>query len=189
MLSSDLIKGDTVSTEKYFIFSGFCFVAAFFSDRFIISIGEKVLVDLIKTKNDLNKTKDKLEDVEQKQMETDQALGTLVDNEAEPKENMDTTTVENVAKNAASAELTNVATSSKEKDEFLNLVLGTFTGGKYKFRTIDGIAKELKYPPKTIEIVINSFEKNGVLTKVKGRDGLGYWGLTGLGRAMASNSK
>ena len=58
MLSSDLIKTDNILILNYFIFSGFCFIAAFLSDRFIISMGDRILREVDKVKQNQLTTKE-----------------------------------------------------------------------------------------------------------------------------------
>jgi len=177
MLSSDLIKSDNISDANYLIFAGFCFVAGFFSDRFIVSIGEKVI-------SEINKTKEKLEIVKQEQQETNEKVGAILENESEPISETNIENIESSAKHIVTGQLSAGNGSIGDKDELLKEVLGTFRGGKFKFRTIDGISKELKYPAQTVEIIVNTFEQNGILTKIIGPDGRELWGLTGLGKLL-----
>ena len=60
MLSSDLIKkSDNYNSLNYFVFAGFCFVAGFYSDKFINAVGEKILKDLRKVDAKVNTADDK----------------------------------------------------------------------------------------------------------------------------------
>jgi len=179
MLSSDVIKTDPIPAEKFFIFSGFCFLASYFSDRFIMSIGEKVL-------SDLNKTKNKLAGVEHKQQQTDQAIGAIIESESEPKPGIDPTRIEDITKNILDKTVSAVPSEKNEQGESLKRMLTAFSGDKFRFRTIDGIAKEVKLSVLTTEMLVGSMEDAGLLVKVKGRDKKDYWGLTSLGKAYIS---
>jgi len=179
MLSSDLIKSENISDTNYLIFAGFCFVAGFFSDRFIVSIGEKVI-------SEINKTKEKLEIVKQEQIETSEKIGVILENESEPKSLANIGNIESTTKIMVSDQLGQGGGTVNDKDELLKEVLDTFSGGEFKFRTIDGISKELKYPSQTVEIIVKTFEQNGILKKIKGPDGRELWGLTGLGKLLNS---
>lgn len=66
MISSNLIENSRSDDKYFFTFGGLCIIAAIFSNKFINSIGEKVLKEVEQTKegvNDIkthNKFKDKL---------------------------------------------------------------------------------------------------------------------------------
>lgn len=67
MLSSNLIKDNNkFDSINYFVFAGFCFIAGYFSDRFINSMGEKILKDLQETKNKANEAIDSAKATEEK---------------------------------------------------------------------------------------------------------------------------
>jgi hypothetical protein len=77
MLSSNLIKDDNkFDSINYFVFAGFCFIAGYFSERFINSMGERILKDLQDTKDKANEAIDSAKATEEK-------VDVLVSTEAE----------------------------------------------------------------------------------------------------------
>lgn len=171
MLSSDLIKGDEIPILNYFIFTGFCFIAAFLSEKFISSIGERVLSEVKQVKKD--------------QKEDKKTLDALIDDDSEPEEGVEE------KKGELDNALTKLSTKIGSKQEpFMMEVLKTFRGDRYKFRSVKGISKELDYPENTVKIIIKTFENNGLIRGVRRRrDGKILWGITSLGKFMRNKEE
>lgn len=170
MLSSDLIKKDEIDVLNYFVFAGFCFVAAYLSDRFILSIGERILREVDKVK--------------QNQKHTKETVDLLIENDSEPDEESRKKIPDSLSK-----ELHDLNSKiAHNNDDLVLEVLGTFGNGKYRFRTINGIAKELNYPKRTVETIIRVFESNGLIKQIKsGEEGNILWGITNIGKFMKEN--
>jgi hypothetical protein len=173
MISSDLISAEKIEIHDYFVYTGFCFIAAYLSDRFLSTIGDKIL-------NEVNKVKNKQES-------TSKTVELLVDNETSP---IDASTNENP--NKAEIAFQNLSNKIEKKDTgLINEILNAFEKNeKYTFRSVKGISKEFNYPENTVEILIKAFEENGLIQRIKRRaDGQFLYGLTSLGKLLKTHKK
>lgn len=173
MISSDLISADKIEIHDYFVYTGFCFIAAYLSDRFLSTIGEKILNEVKKVKS--------------KQESTSQTVEMLVDNETAP---IDASVNENP--NKAEMVFQNLSSKIEQKDTvFINEILNAFEkSGKYTFRSVKGISKEFNYPENTVAILIKAFEDNGLIQRIRRRaDGQILYGLTSLGKFLKTHKK
>ena len=171
MLSSNLIK-DSQDFEQtnYFVFAGFCFVAGFFSERFINSIGDKILKNLAET-ND----------------KVDQAISTVKENEEKIDFIVETETEEaDPLINLSELEVqTNLADDDikTQSDKILKSFLG-----KSRFRSSKNIAKELNYSITIVEIILEQLKLSAIVKQFKKGD-IVFWGLTKIGTQMAEKLK
>jgi len=170
MLSSDLIKKtDNYNSLNYFVFAGFCFVAGYFSDRFINSIGEKIL-------KDLENTKAKADTALSETRKTEEKLDILVSPETEVDDEIN---------------LSELKLESSFNDEDLKTqmyrIVNSFKG-KYKFRTHTGIAKELNYTTNVVKIILEGLETNGAVKRFTKSDGKEVWGLTKIGLILLNKT-
>jgi len=173
MISSDLISAEKIEIHDYFVYTGFCFIAAYLSDRFLSTIGDKILNEVHKVKN--------------KQESTSKTVELLVDNETAP---IDASTNENP--NKAEIAFQNLSNKIEKKDTgLINEILNAFEKNeKYTFRSVKGISKEFNYPENTVEILIKAFEENGLIQRIKRRaDGQFLYGLTSLGKLLKTHKK
>lgn len=181
MLSSNLIKMTAnFDNINYFVFTGFCFIAGYFSDRFIDTIGDKVLKELQQTKDKVNSTSDKLERTSQALQESEDKIDVLVDNETEVDEDDVNINIEGLSQ-----------LSQKTDDDLSDQtfkIVNSFTN-KYKFRTIKGIAKELKYSHTIVEFILDGLEKQGVVKKLTNSHGEILWALTRVGQTIKTEEK
>lgn len=172
MLSSDLINyNESYNDINYFVFAGFCFIAGYFSDRFINSIGEKILKDLEQTKSKVTKIMNEKEENEEK-------LDILISNESD----IDDETID-----APIIDLSNFRASEKFKNENVQAYLHNIINamkGRYKFRTSRGLAKELRYPENNVKIVLEVLENEGAVRRFTGKDGKTLWALTKIGQLI-----
>ena len=177
MLSSDLINfGENYNEINYFVFAGFCFVAGYFSDRFINSIGEKVL-------RDLESTKSQVDQVIKETKENEEKLDFLVSSESDSDDDIIDT---------AEINLTEVKAKNKFNDdeikEKIDNIVNAFKG-KFRFRSVKGLAKELNYPENIIETILKGLEKEGATKRFVRKDGKILWGLTKIGKLIGENKK
>jgi len=176
MLSSNLIK-DTKDFDQinYFVFAGFCFIAGFFSERFINSMGEKILRDLEKTKEKVNEAISSVKENEEKIDFIVSSESDIDDSEIQSKIN-----------------LSDLTSQSPFADDDITMqtdkVIKSFAG-KNRFRTVQGISKELNYTPLIVESILNGFQSHGVTKKLKGKDNRELWALTQLGNVMLEKSQ
>lgn len=176
MLSSNLIQ-ETADYDpiNYFVFAGFCFVAGYFSDRFISTIGDRVL-------KDLENTNKKVEQMTSTVKQNEEKLNILVSSESDPEELEEKTEID--------------LSQFKEKSSFtdddvktqINKIVKALDG-KYKFRTAKGVAKELGYNLMIIEHVLNGLQEQGILKAMVDKDGKVLWTLTQIGKMFAQSVK
>ncbi|MGK4568138.1 YEATS-associated helix-containing protein [Flavobacterium sp. 3HN19-14] len=173
MLSSDLIKSSaTYNNTNYFVFAGFCFVAGYFSDKFINTIGDKILKDIENTKIKVDKALTEVKETEEK-------VDFLVTNETDKGGSEE---------NELEINIENFKDLNQFKDEDFNTQLSNIAKsfeGKYKFRTVEGIAKELKYTPRIVKLILEALEKEGAVKRLVDKDNKNIWGLTNIGRLLA----
>ena len=131
MISSDLIKADPITTLNYFIFAGFCFIGAYLSDRFLSTIGEKIINE-VKT-------------VKREQESTTKAVDLLVDNNSEPTDSLDK---DNPIQFDKVRQSLNDKIEQKDQGLISDVLKAFDKNGKYTFRSIKGISREFNYPEK-----------------------------------------
>jgi hypothetical protein len=169
MLSSNLLAGDEIAILNYFIFAGFCFIGAFLSEKFISTIGERIL--------------NEVKQVKKEQQENEGKIDALIENESEPEEDMQ----------EKSEKVKNILTERRSKtdntkDHLMMEVLDSFRNSQYKFRSSKGISTELGYPEEMVSNTIKTLEENALLRSVsRTRDNKVLWGITGLGKTMKSS--
>lgn len=167
MLSSNLIKdGIDFNQINYFVFAGFCFIAGFFSERFINSMGEKILRDLENTKDKANEAISTAKDNEEK-------LDFIVASESD------------IGEVESTFDITDFKILSKFNDddigEQVKNVIKSFNG-RYKLRTVAGISKEVGYSINIIQVILDTLENSGIMKKL-GKDREILWGLTKIGQS------
>lgn len=175
MLSSNLIKESKDFDQiNYFVFAGFCFIAAYFSERFINSMGEKIL-------QDLEKTKDRANEAILTAKENEEKLDFIVSSESE----MDEQDIQ------SQLEMSEFQSQSPFVDDDIksqtNQILGSFNE-KFKFRTAKGIAKDLSYSVAIVETILNQLQSHGITKKLTAKSGLSLWGLTKVGQLWSEKT-
>jgi hypothetical protein len=183
MLSSNLIK-DVKNFDQinYFVFAGFCFVAGYFSDRFINSMGEKVLQDLEKTKQKAEKAIAVSKQTEEK---ADKAIASSKENE-DKIDFIVSTESDNDSEELDEQQLEQIQSTSKYVDDAMktqaNNILLALNGDR-KFRSSPSIAKELNYPVLVVKTILENFEKHGIVKKLALKDRPQIlWSLTNVGK-------
>ena len=163
MISSNLLKESASDTSKLFILFGFFLIASLSSKVFIETLSARVLKELAKTKQIV-------EDLEK-------ATGPVIGKVTEPEEAEET------------GSFLKVRGFSLDGD--VKKVLNALGSGKYAWRTLRGIAKEIDMPKETVLNSLNWLLSNRLAeTGEKGR-----WALTLEGRdvfagmSSAENSK
>lgn len=168
MLSSDLVKSDeNYNVLNYFVFAGFCYIAGYFSDRFISSIGDKILTDL-------EKTKEKVKDLENTTKVNEETINFIVSAETEVEE------LELPTKSVF--EKLNVR-KAFEVDAFhnqQNKIIDSFSG-KFKFRTLKGISKYTNEDEVVTKTKLEDLEHRGIIKKLNRVDGEDLYALTKFG--------
>ena len=167
MLSSNLIKDSKeFDTINYFVFAGFCFVAGYFSDRFINSIGEKILRDLKATKDTAEEAIDSAKAAEDK-------IDALVLTETESdavEEDIDV--VEELPEYLLNP------------DDPMTKILKSFGNAIYKFRTVVGISQFTNLKPDYVIWKLIKMEEEGIARKINSKSNKTLWSLTFKGREL-----
>ena len=177
MLSSNLIKRSAdYDTLNYFVFAGFCFIAGYFSDRFINSIGDKIL-------KDIETTKDKVNTALREVKKTDEKVDLLVSNETESEIEEDSLSNINLEELVPKTQFTDDDIKTQ-----VDKIVQSFNE-KYTFRTHTGIGKELQYPANLVKLILEGLEKVGATKRLVRNDGTEIWALTNIGRLMVNHQK
>ncbi|MDO8969357.1 MAG: hypothetical protein Q7U74_01645 [Saprospiraceae bacterium] len=161
-LTQECIDGKPTA---YFVFFGFCTVAAIFSSKFLQSLGDKLLQDL--------------KAVKEKQEELSDTTDVLVAQNSDPSamdipvpDLSDGSELESF-KSAGSPR----SAVAEVKSESLR-VFSTLQTGKFAFRTAAGIAKDSGLDLGTVEIKLAELELQGKVKRTtRARDGVNVWSL------------
>lgn len=127
----------------YLIFGGLCLSAAIFSDKFIDTIGEKIL--------------QKAENAEKEAKESNEKVNTLIEKEAEPE--TEQPDIENKIKGI-------VESSEFKYEGNVEKVINALKGEKYKYRTTKGIAEESGLSIKTIMVTLSILSNVGIVKRI-----------------------
>jgi len=162
MVSSDLIAEAGSTPSKYFVLIGFCLIAAFFSNRFLQSVGERVIRDLEEVKKKTNDYKEIVEEL------------------AEDKTDNEESTVAVPTAEDIIPQIENPNMSALYK---------TFQNEKFKFRTISGLAKESSLDKSQVEGIISTLEGNKLVKRFKGKGGKNIYSMTEKGKTIINKFK
>lgn len=159
-LMDDAMKGDKVS---YFVFFGFCTVAAIFSSKFLQSLADKLIQDL--------------QDVKQKQTELAETTDVLVAQNSDPAEAA-TPPPQGVGTGFESFNRDVSGASAPQALSDEQKVLNALQTGKYAFRTAEGIAQDAGLDLGTVLGKLRELETQGKVAPTKrARDGALVWSL------------
>lgn len=177
MLSSNLIKNDNkFDSINYFVFAGFCFIAGYFSDRFINSMGDKILKDLKDTKDKAIEAVDSAKAAEEK-------VDALVSTEAE----IDSSETESNPLESFKDLLPSQMIDSRD---LIDKIIKSFDNPNYKFRTSHGIAKDADSNRSIVIKMLEELRELGVTQKIVSKeDKTVLWSLSNLGREILKKSK
>jgi|ERR1035437_499851 hypothetical protein len=142
MMSSDLLESSQTNSLKYFVFGGFCLVAAVYSTKFIQSIADKIIKDLnaVKQVAENNKTK------------VDLLINKSSDAEAKP-----------------IGLMTKDVNFSADKTD-VDKIMGALSSTKFKFRTLDGVVTETQLTSKDVNSILKELEEKNVVMKISTKD-------------------
>lgn len=158
-LMDDALKGDKVS---YFVFFGFCTVAAIFSSKFLQSLADKLIQDL--------------QDVKQKQTELAETTDVLVAQNSDPAEVVPPPQSVGTGFESLNRDVSGASAPQALSDE--QKVLNALQTGKYAFRTAEGIAQDAGLDLGTVLGKLRELETQGKVAPTKrARDGALVWSL------------
>lgn len=165
-LMDDSLKGDVVS---YFVFFGFCTVAAIFSSKFLQSLADKLLQDL--------------QEIKQKQQDLSETTDVLVAQNSDPSEEEPSASAPPAGNQGAALESFKIGGAGSKSAAPAPLsdeqkVLTALKSSKYAFRTAEGLAKDAELDVATVQAKLNEMEALGKVKKTKRhRDDAVLWCL------------
>ncbi len=168
-MSSDLtekcVAGGSAAYSAYFVFFGFCTIAALFSSNFLQSLGDKVLQEL--------------KSVQEKQQEMAETTDALVSKNSDPAEPV--APVETPPAKGDDLESFNPNDPPKSPTVVLSdeqKVLAKLQSSQYAFRTAEGLAKDTGLDFGTVQARLLELESQGKVKKIKrANDGAMVWSL------------
>lgn len=167
MLSSDLAQeSENYNILNYFVFAGFCYIAGYFSDRFISSVGDKILTDL-------EKTKEKVRNLENTTKANEQTIDFIVAAETEA-DGLESTRKDFQKLNIKKAFGDDAIQNQQNK------IIDSFSG-KFKFRTLKGISKYINDDEVVTKTKLEDLEHRGIIKKLDRADGEDLYALTKFG--------
>lgn len=173
MLSSNLIKeSKNFDQVNYFVFAGFCFVAGYFSDRFINTMGERIL-------KDLEKTNEKVEEAISSVKENEEKINFIVSTESEPEQLIPE---DNYNLEIHKTEVPDISTQDMK---IVQAFLGTM-----KFRTSQGISKQIDIPRIAVIHSLENLENLDIVKRFINRENkTTLWALTNIGQQILNSSE
>ena len=167
MLSSDLVQeSENYNILNYFVFAGFCYIAGYFSDRFISSVGDKILTDL-------EKTKEKVRNLENTTKANEQTIDFIVAAETEA-DGLESTRKDFQKLNIKKAFGDDAIQNQQNK------IIDSLSG-KFKFRTLKGISKYINDDEVVTKTKLEDLEHRGIIKKLDRADGEDLYALTKFG--------
>jgi hypothetical protein len=161
-LTQECLDGKPTS---YFVFFGFCTIAAIFSSKFLQSLGDKLLQDL--------------KEVKEKQAELSETTDVLVAQNSDP-----SATDVPVPGLSDGSEFESFKSAGSQKSSVEELksesqrVLSALQMGKFAFRTAAGIAKDCGLDLGTVETKLAELELQGKVKRTtRARDQVNVWSL------------
>ena len=177
-ISSDLIT--TLSKYKpgngipfdFFVFMGFCLLAAVFSRHFLDTISKRLLADVERANQKSEQASAAAISAEQRLEKADPVLRSLVERYSEPGDEV--------------IEKPNLrALESVPLDDRDQIILKALEHEKYSFRTVDGIAKSKELNPNDVEQRLKKLREQKYVGQVAGlSSGRELWFLTGEGHDL-----
>ena len=188
IVSSSLMKDAETNPLEYFVFCGFCLIAAAFSTRFLQGIGERVLQELKEVKKSNAELKEATEEVKKDNEELKETTNTILltgsDDQAEgPAAEVEQTEplfeeapeLESLRGGERSAKPKTAKKIETKRPE--TVLMEKFKDPKYKFRTMQGLSKATGMEEKTVADIVTAWENEGKVKKIKRPDGVFVWTL------------
>lgn len=155
MLASNLLTDiEQKKMEAYFVLTGFCLIASYFSEKFLNHVSESVF------------------QIKQKQEELERIQADI-----EKKVNQSSEMVENIADQHSDAKITpeaiieNAKTKSSITNTNSEVVLNEFLKGNYKFRTLDGLSSALNLDKNETNFILNELMSANIIKEFSKKDG------------------
>lgn len=165
-ISSELINQCKTDPKNYFVYAGFCLIAAIFSRSFLTTVADKVL-------KKAEKAERKAEEAVQKADNSAEKVSAFVDKNSEPDDDSelsesDLKPIEEDIKGKVTVDIKNILNALKTS--------------KYAYRTAKGIAKEVSTDEDVVELVLDELEKRKMVSKITNTtNNKIFWTLTEKG--------
>jgi hypothetical protein len=143
IIKSNIGKELGTSLYEYLVFGGLCLVAAIFSDKFIDTLGDKIL--------------QKADHAEQKASESSEKINTMIEKVAEP---------ENEMQSLVESRLSGLSASTGQENDEFHQIINALKNTNYHFRTISGIAKETKLDKNTVKKSLMELQEKDLVKQV-----------------------
>lgn len=161
-LMKECLEGNAVS---YFVFFGFCTIAAIFSSKFLQSLGDKLLQEI--------------KDVKQKQEDLTETTDALVSQNSDPSETEITVIPVPGAGDGSEFESFRSGDAPKSVAPLLSdeqKVLAMLQSSRFAFRTVEGLAKDAGMDQGSVQNKLLELEIQGKVKKTRrARDGVMVW--------------
>ena len=185
IVSSSLMKDAETDPLQYFVFCGFCLVAAAFSTRFLQGIGDKVLQELKEVKKSNAELQAATEEVKKEQEELKDTTNTILltgsDDQGEaaapepPQPEAEVAEFESFREGGEKGAKPKAAVKRAATKRPEDLLLEKFKDPKYRFRTLQGLISATGLDEQTVADVVLKWEQDGKLKKIKRPDGVFIW--------------
>jgi phosphotransferase system glucose/maltose/N-acetylglucosamine-specific IIC component len=177
LLSSNILQelGESGKEYLYFVFSGFCLIAAVFSNRFLEGVASSVLKNL---ENKVANVENKVQEVEEK---TDTVVEDMTDDYTDNTTTTTTTNDDDTLPTVPEVDMggednrgrgVNTTKSRQANMTPLQKVEHAFNSGRSSFSTLEGLVKETKLSADEIASIIKTLQQEGKASKmnVKGKE-------------------
>lgn len=150
MVSSNLLADATKNSLNYFIFGGFCLIAAYFSKRFLETISDKVIRDL----------QERTSKIEEETLENSEKVEVLIDKSLEG---------ESVLESTHDKEVETI--KNQVNDSQLNSIIDAFKSSQYNFKTLHGLSKDIGFDINKTRKLTNELSQQNIIKSHKRKDG------------------
>jgi len=143
VIKSEIGRNLNSNLYDYLIFGGLCLIAAIFSDKFIDTIGEKIL--------------QKAENAEREAKESNEKVNTIIEKDAEPEPEQ--LNIE--------SKIQGIKASSEIKYEgSVEKIINALKDKKYNYRTTAGIAKDCDLSTKSVMVTLSILTNAGIVRRL-----------------------
>lgn len=147
-ISSELINQCKEDSKNYFVYAGFCLIAAIFSRSFLTTVADKVI-------KKAEKAERKAEEAVKKAVNSEEKVSAFVNKNTEPDDDEltenDLKPLEEDLKGKVNIDIKNVLNALKIS--------------KYTYRTAKGIAKEINTDQNVVDIILDELEIRNLVGK------------------------
>ncbi len=176
LVQSKLLNPSTYDENffNYFVFTGFCLIAAYSSTGFLQSVSASVL-------KQLEEVKKKTDKIEEQTEETSELVGEVVDKDTGSEENTDEISKEKESDYESSR-------GDVIKLSNNGLLYKAFTDGKFTFRTLGGLSKATGITKSELEGIMEDCKKRKLVKEFINRDGEAIFSITNKGKIVLKDA-